>query len=303
MKFDKEIAKIAGVNAAIIYENIRYWVEKNDCLPNRKIDGKTWMFYSVSEFKEYYEFFTTQQIRTALDILVKKNLIIKSKKGKFGRTGYTVNLVTDNKDIVTDNKNNIVANNNCVVTDNNCIVADNNSIVENNKPLKQIKTDINTIETQISEASKKADASSFNEIAKLFSSGSEQISGVPYYHNGREAKNVKQLEARYRNDQQGFIDLAKKYYAMIAHSGDDFWTQQPFTPSAFNSHYNRIVAYQPPNKVIQLAQIRSEKYDYNESMLERYGTYSDDDLNYLRKHDVINDEALEYIKKNRTMLC
>ena len=73
--FDTEIAEKVGVNAAVVYQNIYFWCEKNKANNKQIIDGKTWVYNSVSAFGKLFSYLTDRQIRTALDALEKAGLI------------------------------------------------------------------------------------------------------------------------------------------------------------------------------------------------------------------------------------
>lgn len=76
--FDENIAKKVGVNAAIIHEYIRFWIEDNN--ENLKEhDGKLWVYLSQNKIQKRFEFLTTRQIEYALNKLVKNGLISKQK--------------------------------------------------------------------------------------------------------------------------------------------------------------------------------------------------------------------------------
>jgi hypothetical protein len=147
------------------------------------------------------------------------------------------------------------------------------------------------------------DTTAYHEIDALFKAGSEKLTGIPYYRDGKEAKNIKLLEPRYLQDSEKFKDLARKYYNMIKFGGD-FWAGQSFTPSMFNSHYNRVAAFKPPEKVIkqiQVQEVLSEPYEAK--LLRKYGHYEEADLRYLVEHKVILREDADYIRAQRVLPC
>ena len=129
-----------------------------------------------------------------------------------------------------------------------------------------------------------------SEVRKIFEFFSEKKDGVTYYHNAREAANIKQLEPRYKQDSDGFKALVEKYYEMTQ-SGADFWCEQPLTPSAFNSLYNRIVAFkikQQPRK------------DTNEEFIMRnFGTATDERLADVVERGLISASDMAYIQSQR----
>ena len=73
--FDPAIAARVGVNAAVIYQNIKFWCEKNEANKKHFHDGRTWTYNSVSAFSKLFPYFSPKQIRTALQVLCDNGLI------------------------------------------------------------------------------------------------------------------------------------------------------------------------------------------------------------------------------------
>jgi hypothetical protein len=48
--FDPEIAKKVGVNAAVIYQNIVWWTQKNAANNKHHHDGRHWTYNSIKAF-------------------------------------------------------------------------------------------------------------------------------------------------------------------------------------------------------------------------------------------------------------
>ena len=76
------IAKKYGAIAGIIFNNIAFWVKKNQEANRNIIDGKAWTFNSVKAFAEQLTAFTARQVRFALEKLRKAGLIIAEKLSK-----------------------------------------------------------------------------------------------------------------------------------------------------------------------------------------------------------------------------
>ena len=77
MSFDTEIASDVGVNAAVVFENIYWWIKKNAANKKHFYDGNYWTYNSVSAFQEIFDFMSIEQIRYAIQKLLEKNYIIK----------------------------------------------------------------------------------------------------------------------------------------------------------------------------------------------------------------------------------
>lgn len=74
--FDVEIAEKYGVNAAILLENIAYWIRKNEANGTNFFDGNYWTYNSNRAFLELFPYMSERQIRTALQKLQDDGLII-----------------------------------------------------------------------------------------------------------------------------------------------------------------------------------------------------------------------------------
>lgn len=85
--FRFEIATIIGVKEAILLNHFIYWVNHNKKVKSRNHfrDGKYWTYLSMHDLSETFPFWNERQLRTIVDSLVKKNLVIK---GDYGRKLY-----------------------------------------------------------------------------------------------------------------------------------------------------------------------------------------------------------------------
>lgn len=83
--FDPEIAKTVGVNAAVIYQNITWWCEKNAANKKNIQDGKVWTYNSINAFLALFPYLTVSQIKTALSKLEDSGFI---ESGNFNKTAY-----------------------------------------------------------------------------------------------------------------------------------------------------------------------------------------------------------------------
>ena len=83
--FDPEIAGRVGLNAVVIFQNITFWIEKNQANRRNLRDGRYWTYNSISAFGQLFPYLSEKQIRTALEKLVSAELIIK---GNFSDDRY-----------------------------------------------------------------------------------------------------------------------------------------------------------------------------------------------------------------------
>lgn len=83
--FSPKIACAVGVNAAVIYQNILFWTEKNAANNRHLHDGSYWTYNSIAAFEKLFPYLSGKQIRTALSALESAGLIIS---GTFNKSGY-----------------------------------------------------------------------------------------------------------------------------------------------------------------------------------------------------------------------
>lgn len=83
--FDPEVAAKVGLNAAVIYQNILWWAEKNAANGKHFYDGLWWTYNSVAAFAELFPYLTGKQIRTALDKLEYDGLLVS---GAYNKSAY-----------------------------------------------------------------------------------------------------------------------------------------------------------------------------------------------------------------------
>lgn len=83
--FDPLIAAKVGVNAAVIYQNLVFWTEKNAANQRHEYDGRYWTYNSIKAFEALFPYLTTSQIRTAIRHLLESDLIVE---GNYNKAGY-----------------------------------------------------------------------------------------------------------------------------------------------------------------------------------------------------------------------
>jgi hypothetical protein len=85
--FDPEIAKDVGTDAAIIFQNIWFWVYKNysEGRSDHYFDSHYWTYNSKKGFQKLFDYLTDNQIRYCLEKLIEKNYLIT---GTFNEAKY-----------------------------------------------------------------------------------------------------------------------------------------------------------------------------------------------------------------------
>lgn len=131
--FDVDIAKQYGVNAAILLENISYWIKQNEANETNFYDGYYWTFNSRRAYRELFPYMSERQINTAFEKLISDGLIITGNYNKvaYDRTLWYA-LTQKGKCIlhfdIMENVN--LSNGNC----------------ENERPIPNINTGLNSFE-------------------------------------------------------------------------------------------------------------------------------------------------------------
>ena len=86
--FNVEVAKMYGVEEAILIHNIFFWVKKNVANDRHKHDGRYWTYNSSKAFAELFPYFNEKKIYRLLSDMCQKKILIKGNfnKNAFDRT-------------------------------------------------------------------------------------------------------------------------------------------------------------------------------------------------------------------------
>jgi hypothetical protein len=82
--FEPDIAARVGVNAAVLYQNILFWTQKNHANKRHIHDGYTWTYNSRRAFSDLFPYLTEKQIRTGIERLVSSGMIVVGSYNKIG---------------------------------------------------------------------------------------------------------------------------------------------------------------------------------------------------------------------------
>lgn len=83
--FEVEIAMKYGINAAVLLENIGYWIKQNEANGTNYYDGHYWTFNSRRAYRELFPYMSERQIDTAFRKLIEDGLIIT---GNYNKVAY-----------------------------------------------------------------------------------------------------------------------------------------------------------------------------------------------------------------------
>ena len=83
--FDTDVAERYGVNAAIILQNICYWIKQNEANGTNYFDGNYWTFNSNRAYQELFPYMSKRQIETAFKKLIEDGVLIT---GNYNKLAY-----------------------------------------------------------------------------------------------------------------------------------------------------------------------------------------------------------------------
>jgi len=74
--FDVDIAVKYGINAAILLQNIFWWIQKNKANKRHYHDGYYWTYNSREAYTKLFPYLSERQVKTAMDKLISDGIII-----------------------------------------------------------------------------------------------------------------------------------------------------------------------------------------------------------------------------------
>ena len=80
--FDIDLAEAYGILEAILLNHFQHWIKHNAANGKHYHDGRYWTFNTVKAFAELFPYASAKQIRTAIDKLIKADIIMTSNYNK-----------------------------------------------------------------------------------------------------------------------------------------------------------------------------------------------------------------------------
>lgn len=75
--FRIDFAELYGVHEAILITNFEFWIGHNHANGSHEHDGRTWTYNSVKAFEALFPYLTYKQIRTSIDHLVMRDVLLR----------------------------------------------------------------------------------------------------------------------------------------------------------------------------------------------------------------------------------
>lgn len=164
--FDTDIAEKVGVNAAVIFQNIAYWIKKNQANEEHYHDGTYWTYNSKAAWKALFPYMGEKQFKAALQKLIEEGFI---KTGCYNSKPFDRTLwyaLTEKGESMIPKKDSPLAQNRTMEEPKRDSPIPNNipnSIPDNNNPL------ISPLEGKCdSEPDSNLDAQRFESFWKLY---------------------------------------------------------------------------------------------------------------------------------------
>jgi len=131
-----------GIHAAVLLNNIRFWVATNKANKSsyHYHDGLYWTYNSRRAYSELMPYLSTGQIRNAITKLLDAEVIIS---GSFNKKGYDKTLWYTMTPHDTAQQPSTPLPASCVTSNQPCVTS-NQPCVTSNQPIPDINTDINT---------------------------------------------------------------------------------------------------------------------------------------------------------------
>ena len=83
--FDIEIAKKYGIECAIVYKHILFWIIKNKAHNKNFREGSYWTYFSINSLQSIFPYFSVKQLRTILEKMKEQGII---KVGNYNSQKY-----------------------------------------------------------------------------------------------------------------------------------------------------------------------------------------------------------------------
>ena len=151
-QFNPRIAAKVGIEAAIIINNLKYWIEHNEAKKINFQDGRYWMYCSYVEMEKHLSYLDAQQIGRIMRKLEKKKIIRSGvyNKSRYDKTKWYT---------FTDEGWSIICE--CYIDDSK----ENNRKNQNEKPIQYSKTNEKSNNIDISGQATSFDVNAFYDAS------------------------------------------------------------------------------------------------------------------------------------------
>lgn len=92
--FNVQLATVVGLTEALLLQHFYWWYLHARNLPDMHREGRVWFFRSVAEIREQFPYLSDGNVRTAIQHLVDRGLVVKgdySSSSMYKATWYSLN--------------------------------------------------------------------------------------------------------------------------------------------------------------------------------------------------------------------
>ena len=210
--FDVGIATEFCIEAAVIIDNLSFWIEKNKANEKHFHDGSYWTYNSIKAFNELFPYMSESTIRRVLKTLEENGII---KTGNYNKAGYdrTLWYAITEKGFSLLNKS-ILSNQQMGLSKTTNGISQNSEPIPDIKPVnktdsKQIDDAFASFYSQYPKKTNKTDAK--KQFVKLLKTGTTLeyiLSKLRIYEN--QIYNEK-IESKYIRNPQRFLNTLDDY--------------------------------------------------------------------------------------------
>lgn len=224
--FDIDIATEYGVNAAVILNNIAFWIKQNEANETNFYDGNYWTFNSRRAYLELFPYMSKRQIDTAFQKLIDSGLIIT---GNYNKLAYDRTLWYA-----------LSKKGKCILhfgtMDN---IKMSNALSQNVQPIPDINTDINAV---VNTDNKKGATSSSIQLVTEILDYLNMRAGTKYRADTRKTQDLIKARLKEGFSVQDFRTvIEKKCVEWVGTEWEKFLRPETLFGTKFESYLNAKV--------------------------------------------------------------
>lgn len=160
--FDEEVAKVIGVEAAVILDKFAWWIRQNEANGRNFFEGRYWTYNSTKAMTEMFPFFNMWKIGRILKKLIDDGYLLT---GNFNKVAFDRTLWYTLSDKGNELMN--IANHDLADSQNEILQNHKMRFSENAKPIP-LSTISNTIDSNMRKSAKAPKEAEYEELFATF---------------------------------------------------------------------------------------------------------------------------------------
>lgn len=160
--FDEEVAKIVGVEAAVVLDKFAWWIRQNEANGKNFHEGRYWTYNSTKAMEDLFPFFNRWKIERILKKLINEGYLLT---GNFNKVAFDRTLWYT----LSDKGNELVhiANHDLADSQNDISQIHKMTFRKNAKPIP-VSTNSNTIDSNMRKSAKAEKDAKYEEMFTIF---------------------------------------------------------------------------------------------------------------------------------------